>query len=174
MLKEFRNFLLRGNLIELAVALIMGIAFGAVVKSLVDNLITPIIGMIGGVDFSSETFTINGSHFLYGQFINDVIYFVLVAAAVFFVIVKPVNMLMERSAAPRVRRPRRTDTGRAPDRDPRPARAPGGLTRRIGALRAAGRPAGPAAARGPCAGRWSTVTGVSGERGAPLGRRGAL
>jgi large conductance mechanosensitive channel len=100
MLKEFRNFLIRGNLIELAVALIMGIAFGAVVKSLVDNLITPIIGMIGGVDFSSETFTINGSHFLYGQFINDVIYFVLVAAAVFFVIVKPVNMLMERSRRP--------------------------------------------------------------------------
>jgi large conductance mechanosensitive channel len=99
-LKEFRNFLLRGNLIELAVALIMGIAFGAVVKSLVDNLITPIIGMIGGVDFSSERFTINGSHFLYGQFINDVIYFVLVAAAVFFVIVKPVNMLMERSRRP--------------------------------------------------------------------------
>ena len=100
MLKEFRNFLIRGNLVELAVALIMGIAFGAVVKSLVDNLITPIIGMIGGVDFSSETFTINGSHFLYGQFINDVIYFVLIAAAVFFVIVKPVNMLMERSRRP--------------------------------------------------------------------------
>jgi large conductance mechanosensitive channel len=99
-LKEFRNFLLRGNLIELAVALIMGIAFGAVVKSLVDNLITPIIGMIGGVDFSSEKFTINGSVFRYGQFINDVIYFVLVAAAVFFVIVKPVNMLMERSRRP--------------------------------------------------------------------------
>jgi large conductance mechanosensitive channel len=102
MLKEFRNFLIRGNLIELAVALIMGIAFGAVVKSLVDNLITPIIGMIGGVDFSTETFTINGSHFLYGQFINDVIYFVLVAAAVFFVIVKPVNMILERTRKPEV------------------------------------------------------------------------
>jgi large conductance mechanosensitive channel len=100
MVKEFRDFLIRGNLVELAVALIMGIAFGAVVKSLVDNLITPIIGMIGGVDFSHETFTINGSHFLYGQFINDVIYFVLVAAAVFFVIVKPVNMLMERVRKP--------------------------------------------------------------------------
>jgi large conductance mechanosensitive channel len=102
MLKEFRNFLIRGNLIELAVALIMGIAFGAVVKSLVDNLITPIIGMVGGVDFSSETFTINGSHFLYGQFINDVIYFVLVSAAVFFVIVKPVNMILERTRKPEV------------------------------------------------------------------------
>jgi large conductance mechanosensitive channel len=102
MIKEFRDFLIRGNLVELAVALIMGIAFGAVVKSLVDNLITPIIGMVGGVDFKSETFTINGSHFLYGQFINDVIYFALVAAAVFFVIVKPVNMIMERVRRPEV------------------------------------------------------------------------
>jgi large conductance mechanosensitive channel len=102
MLKEFRDFLVKGNLVELAVAVVMGIAFGAVIKSLVDNLITPIIGMIGGVDFKSETFTINGSHFLYGQFINDVIYFVLVAAAVFFVIVKPVNMIMARARKPAV------------------------------------------------------------------------
>jgi large conductance mechanosensitive channel len=102
MLKEFRDFLVKGNLVELAVAVVMGIAFGAVIKSLVDNLITPIIGMIGGVDFKSETFTINGSHFLYGQFINDVIYFVLVAAAVFFVIVKPVNMIMARARKPEV------------------------------------------------------------------------
>jgi large conductance mechanosensitive channel len=101
-LKEFRDFLVKGSLVELAVAVVMGIAFGAVIKSLVDNLITPIIGMIGGVDFKSETFTINGSHFLYGQFINDVIYFVLVAAAVFFVIVKPVNMIMARVRKPAV------------------------------------------------------------------------
>jgi large conductance mechanosensitive channel len=101
-IKEFRDFLFRGNLIELAVAVIMGIAFGAVVKSLVDNLITPIIGMVGGVDFKSERFTINGSHFLYGQFINDVIYFVLIAAAVFFVIVKPVNMITARVRRPEV------------------------------------------------------------------------
>ena len=107
MLKEFRDFLMRGNLVELAVAIVMGIAFGAVVKSLVDNLITPIIGMIGGVDFSDETFTINGSHFLYGQFINDVIYFVLVAAAVFFLVVKPVNMIMARIRQARRGRPRR-------------------------------------------------------------------
>jgi large conductance mechanosensitive channel len=99
-LKEFRDFLMRGSLIELAVAVIMGIAFGAVVKSLVDNLITPIIGMIGGVDFRDKSFTINDSHFLYGQFINDVIYFVLVAAAVFFLVIKPVNML-----AARIRKP---------------------------------------------------------------------
>ncbi|MDX6539588.1 MAG: large conductance mechanosensitive channel [Gaiellales bacterium] len=102
MLKEFRDFLMRGNLIELAVAVVMGLAFNAVVKSLVDNLVTPIIGMVGGVDFKNETFTINGSRFLYGQFINDVIYFVLVAAAVFFLIVKPVNMIMARIRRPEV------------------------------------------------------------------------
>ena len=91
----------------------MGIAFGAVIKSLVDNLITPIIGMIGGVDFSSETFTINDSVFRYGAFINDVIYFVLVAAAVFFFVVKPVNAIMARMPQARGARPRR--------RRPRPA-----------------------------------------------------
>ena len=96
MIKEFRDFLMRGSLVELAVAVVIGIAFGAVVKSLVDNLITPIIGMIGGVDFRNETFTINDSVFRYGQFINDVIYFVLVAAAVFFLVVKPDNMIMAR------------------------------------------------------------------------------
>ena len=100
MFKEFREFLLKGNLIELAVAFVIGLAFAAVVKSLVDNLITPIIGMIGGVDFSGESFTINDSVFRYGAFINDVIYFVLVAAAIFFFVVKPVNVIMER-----VRRP---------------------------------------------------------------------
>ena len=96
MLKEFRDFLMKGNLVELAVAVVMGIAFGAVVKSFVDNLITPIIGMIFGVDFSSETFTINGSTFHYGLFLNDVIYFVLVAASVFFFVVKPINAITAR------------------------------------------------------------------------------
>ena len=100
MLKEFRDFLLKGNILELAVAIIMGIAFGVVIKSLVDNLITPIIGMIGGVDFSGETFTINGSVFRWGQFVNDVIYFVLVAAAVFFLVLKPANAIMARMRKP--------------------------------------------------------------------------
>ena len=100
MIKEFREFLLKGNLIELAVAFVLGVAFAAVIKSLVDNMITPIIGMIGGVDFSSETFTINDSVFRYGAFINDVIYFVLVAAAIFFLVVKPVNAIMARVRKP--------------------------------------------------------------------------
>jgi large conductance mechanosensitive channel len=95
-LKEFRDFLMKGNLVELAVAVVMGIAFGALVKSFVDNLITPIIGMIFGVDFSSETFTINGSTFRYGLFLNAVIYFVLVAASVFFFVVKPINAITAR------------------------------------------------------------------------------
>jgi large conductance mechanosensitive channel len=95
-LKEFRDFLMKGNLVELAVAIVMGIAFGAVVKSFVDNLITPIIGMVFGADFSSETFTINGSTFHYGLFLNDVIYFVLVAASVFFFVVKPINAITAR------------------------------------------------------------------------------
>jgi large conductance mechanosensitive channel len=95
-LKEFRDFLMKGNLVELAVAVVMGIAFGAVVKSFVDNLITPIIGMIFGVDFSSETFTINGSTFRYGLFLNALIYFVLVAASVFFFVVKPINAITAR------------------------------------------------------------------------------
>jgi large conductance mechanosensitive channel len=95
-LKEFRDFLMKGNLVELAVAVVMGIAFGAVVKSFVDNLITPLIGMIFGVDFSGETFTINGSTFHYGLFLNDVIYFVLVAASVFFFVVKPINAITAR------------------------------------------------------------------------------
>jgi large conductance mechanosensitive channel len=99
-IKEFREFLLRGNLIELAVAFVIGVAFAAVIKSLVDNMITPIIGMIGGVDFAGESFTINDSVFRYGAFINDVIYFVLVSAAIFFLVVKPVNMIMARIRKP--------------------------------------------------------------------------
>ena len=117
---------MKGNLIELAVAFVIGVAFAAVVKSLVDNIITPIIGMIGGVDFSSETFTINDSVFRYGAFINDVIYFVLVAAAIFFFVVKPVNASWRASASPRSW-PRRADRDRSADRDPRPAREAPGL-----------------------------------------------
>ena len=97
MLKEFREFILRGNLIDLAVAVVLGTAFGVVVAALVSDLITPIIAAIGGKpDFSDLTFTINGSEFKYGHFINAVISFLIVAAAVFFLVVKPVNALMAR------------------------------------------------------------------------------
>ncbi len=97
MLKDFKTFLLRGNVVDLAVAVVIGTAFGAVVTALVRDLITPIIALIfGKPDFSALSFTINGSHFLYGDFINFLIAFVSVAAAVFFFVVKPINALMAR------------------------------------------------------------------------------
>jgi large conductance mechanosensitive channel len=92
-LQEFKDFLMKGNLIELAVAFVMGLAFAAVINSLVDNLVMPIIAaVIGKPDFSALTFTINDSVFRYGAFITDVIQFVAIAAAVFFFIVKPVQV----------------------------------------------------------------------------------
>ena len=94
--KEFKEFITRGNVIDLAVAVIIGLAFTAIVNAIVAGLITPLIGMIGGNDFSDLDFTINGSTFEYGQVINAVIQFLLIAAAVFFFIVKPINMLNER------------------------------------------------------------------------------
>jgi large conductance mechanosensitive channel len=93
LLQEFKDFLMKGNLIELAVAFVMGLAFAAVINSLVDNLVMPIIAaVIGKPDFSALTFTINNSVFRYGAFITDVIQFVAIAAAVFFFIVKPVQV----------------------------------------------------------------------------------
>jgi large conductance mechanosensitive channel len=97
MFKEFRTFLLRGNVVDLAVAVVIGVAFGAVVTALVEDIITPIIAAIGGQpDFSNLKFTINDSQFLYGDFINKVIYFIIVAAAIFLVVVKPMNVMTAR------------------------------------------------------------------------------
>jgi len=101
MLKEFRDFLLRGNIVELAVAFVMGVAFAAVVNSLVNNLVMPIIAMIiGKPDFNDLTFTINDAVFRYGAFITDVISFVAIAAAVFLFVVKPMDALMSRARKP--------------------------------------------------------------------------
>ena len=95
--REFRDFILRGNVVDLAVGIIIGVAFGAVVTALVKDLITPLIAAIGGQpDFSGIYFTINKSKFLLGDFINVVISFVIIAAVVFFFVVKPVNGLMAR------------------------------------------------------------------------------
>ncbi|MCA9334234.1 large conductance mechanosensitive channel protein MscL [Candidatus Saccharibacteria bacterium] len=95
MLKEFKKFILRGNVVDLAVAVVIGAAFGAVVTSMVSSLVTPLIAAIGGQpDFSSLNFTINNSKFMYGNFINAVISFVIIAAVVFFLIVQPLNKLM--------------------------------------------------------------------------------
>jgi large conductance mechanosensitive channel len=97
MLKDFKAFLLRGNVVDLAVAVVIGAAFGAVVASLVGDIITPIIAAIfGSHDFSALTFTINKSVFRYGAFLNALIAFVSIAAAVFFFVVRPVAALQAR------------------------------------------------------------------------------
>jgi len=96
MLSDFKAFVLRGNVIDLAVAVVIGAAFGAVVNALVADLITPIISIPGQADFSTLDFTIHGSVFRYGHFFNAVISFLTIAAAVFYFVVVPVNALMRR------------------------------------------------------------------------------
>lgn len=94
---EFRAFALRGNVVDLAVAVVMGAAFGSVVTSLVENIITPLIGAIGGQpDFSNPSFTINSSVFRYGLVLNALISFLIIALVVFVFAVKPINTLMAR------------------------------------------------------------------------------
>ena len=101
MLKEFRDFLMRGNLVELAVAFVIGLAFAALVTSFVDDLVMPIVAMIiGKPDFSDLTFTINDAVFRYGAFITAAIQFLAIAAAVFFFIVKPMTAIMARMRKP--------------------------------------------------------------------------
>src|SRR5437870_8701500 len=97
--KDFKTFLLRGNVVDLAVAVVIGAAFGALVTALVRDLLTPIIALIfGKPDFSALQFTINSSTFHYGDFINYLIAFVSIAAAVFFFVVVPINKLQARRA----------------------------------------------------------------------------
>jgi large conductance mechanosensitive channel len=97
MLTEFREFILRGNLVDLAVAVVIGTAFTAVVTSMVEDLMTPLIAAIGGEpDFSALSFTINESEFRYGDFINALIAFLIVSTVLFFFVIKPVNALLAR------------------------------------------------------------------------------
>ena len=97
MLGEFRDFLLRGNIVELAIAFVLGVAFAAVVNSLVENLLMPLIAMvIGKPDFSDLTFTINEAVFAYGAFLTALVQFVAIAAAVFFFVVKPMETVLVR------------------------------------------------------------------------------
>lgn len=96
-MKDFKEFLLRGNLVEMAVGIVIGLAFAALVTAFVSNLITPLLAAIGGEsDFANLSFTINESRFRYGAFINALISFLLIAAVIFFLVVKPVNALMAR------------------------------------------------------------------------------
>ena len=97
MLKEFRDFILRGNVVELAVAVIIGAAFGAIVTALAASFITPLIALVGGKsDFGSLVFTIGGTEFPYGLFLNALVSFLIIAAVVFFLVVRPMNTLMAR------------------------------------------------------------------------------
>ena len=96
-MKDFKAFLLRGSMVDLAVAVVVGVAFGAVITAFVGDLITPLIAAIGGKhDFSALSFTINHSRFAYGAFLNALLAFVVIAAVIFFLVVKPVNALMAR------------------------------------------------------------------------------
>ena len=98
-IKEFRDFILRGNVIDLAVAVVIGAAFGALVTAFVASFVTPLIAaIVGKPDFSALVFTINGSKFTYGSFLNALISFLAIAAVIFFFIVKPMNTLMTRAA----------------------------------------------------------------------------
>ena len=100
-LAEFREFVLRGNLVDLAIAVVLGAAFGALVTSFVANLVTPLIAAVGGQpDFSELTFTINSSQFRYGAFLNALLSFLIIAAVIFFLVVKPVNALLARNTFP--------------------------------------------------------------------------
>lgn len=103
MIDEFKKFLLRGNVVDLAVAVVIGVAFGAVITSMVDNVINPIIGLVGGQNFDSLTITLKGASggkppvvLGYGAVLTQLINFVMVAAAIFFLVVKPLNVLAER------------------------------------------------------------------------------
>lgn len=98
MLKEFKQFLLRGNVVDLAVGVVMGAAFGTVVSAVVSDLLTPLVSAVAKLpDFSGLQFTVNESVFMYGHFINSLISFLLVSAAVFFFVVKPMNALVSRA-----------------------------------------------------------------------------
>ena len=106
-MRDFKAFLLRGNLVDMAVGIVIGVAFAAVVAAFVADLVTPLIAAIGGQpNFADLTFTVNGSVFHYGAFINAVLSFLIIAAVVFFFVVRPVNRLMEkRRTEPDVEQP---------------------------------------------------------------------
>jgi large conductance mechanosensitive channel len=99
-LKGFQQFILRGNVVELAVGVVIGASFGAVVNALVKDLMTPFIAAIAKVpDFSKMSFTVNGSQFMYGEFLNALISFLLTALAIYFLVILPLNTLINRIKA---------------------------------------------------------------------------
>ncbi len=112
--KEFKDFVLRGNVVDLAVGIIIGTAFTGVVQALVKDLITPLIGIAGGFNFSSLSATVNKSVFLFGTFLNAVVSFIIIALVVFFFIVKPINALSARAAAKKASPPPEPSTKSCP------------------------------------------------------------
>ena len=99
MLRDFRDFALRGSVVDLAVGVVIGVAFGAVIRSLVENLLLPLVAIPGEVDFRDLEITVGGGRFRYGRFVNDVVSFFLIAAAVFFAVVRPMAAINRRRAA---------------------------------------------------------------------------
>jgi large conductance mechanosensitive channel len=99
MFREFRDFLMRGNVVDLAVAVVIGAAFGAVITSFVGDILTPLLGVLNVPDFSTLTFTAGKATVNYGLFLNALIAFVLIAASIFFLVVKPMNAMAARRAA---------------------------------------------------------------------------
>lgn len=112
MIREFRDFLLRGNVVDLAVAVVIGAAFGALVTSFVTDVLTPLLGLVGVPDFASLTITAGEATINYGLFLNALISFILVAAAIYFFVVKPMNALAARRAV--------KEPGEAPTTSPCP------------------------------------------------------
>ncbi len=105
-LKDFKDFILRGNVVDLAIAVVIGASFGAIVTAFVKDIITPIIGIFGSFSFPDYYFTINHSKFLIGDFVNTVISFIIIAAVIFFLVVQPLNVFltrMKKEAAPTTR-----------------------------------------------------------------------
>ena len=97
MLKGFKNFILKGNVVDMAVGVVIGVAFGSVVTAMVKDLITPLIGIFGGTpDFSAIYFTVNGSKFMIGEFINSLLSFLTIAAVIYFAVVIPMNKIMKK------------------------------------------------------------------------------
>ena len=108
MVKEFRDFIMRGNIVDLAVAVVIGVAFGAVITSFVTNIVTPLLGLIGLPDFSTWIIDINignGASLAVGTFLNALISFLAIALAIFFFVIKPMNMLAARGKKPEAAAP---------------------------------------------------------------------
>lgn len=106
MLQGFKNFIFKGNVVDMAVGVVIGVAFGSVVSALVKDLITPLIGTFGGTpDFSTFYFTVNGSKFMIGEFINALISFLMVAAVIYFAIVMPMDKIKKKMEAGKTQDP---------------------------------------------------------------------